>query len=355
MYKKVRLTNFRSYDDYTVELNSHINIVVGENATGKTNLLEAVYFLNKSNSFRSSDEALIMAQKTWATVEAEDQEDETRKVYIKQEQEKLNKYISQSGAQKKRFSGIQSAPTVLFQPDHLRLLTGSPETRRGFLDGASSQTNKLHKKNLSQYKRALLQRNQLLKNQPPGWKDQIFVWDLKLSDFGAEIINQRNNLISAINQQIVGIYKGLSDKDESISVEYVSTSKNDDTRSSLLDQLQKNLEKDALRGVTTTGPHRDDFRVIIGGSLASQTASRGETRTLVLALKIIELKEIEQKSNTKPLLLLDDVFSELDETRRRALTKYLSGYQTIITTTNADALKKHLTQPHKIIKTTEQG
>ena len=350
-YTSVRLQNFRSYVDHSVEFSESVNIVVGPNASGKTNLLESLYVLNMGGSFRVEDQALVHNQKTWARIDGQT-EDSTRSLLLKIENEKLTKELELDGSVKKRFSSVHAQPTTLFEPEHLRFLTGSPELRRSYLDTVIYQTLPAYKRHLNQYRRALTQRNRLLKHRPTGWKDQLFVWDLKLSDFGEEIYRRRSNLVASINEKTDDIYSKISDEQATLSLEYSSSlGVPDDYRSALLAELQSRSERDAERGFTSTGPHRDDLLVSLNGGNAHLVASRGETRTIVLVLKIIELQLLDENSTSRPLLLLDDVFSELDGARRRALTTYLADYQTIITTTDADAILKHFMGEHRVIPT----
>ncbi len=354
MYVSLSLQNFRSYKEHSIELSEAVNIVVGPNASGKTNLLEAFYALNQGSSFRASDNALIHYESDWARVDGVMPNQNRSLLLKKTEEDKVQRMIEQDGVKKSRMTANLILPTTLFEPEHLRFLTGSPELRRAYLDGVISQTSATHNSHINQYKRALLQRNRLLKKQPPRWQDQIFVWDLKLSDFGAHIVEARKKLVATINKTVSDIYSNLSETEAKLQLEYqIRFTDKDDYRSALLEGLQKTLETDKLRGSTSLGPHRDDLETSLNGQLAKTSASRGETRTIVMALKIIELQQLEKHVDTKPLLLLDDVFSELDGARRRALTTYLSTYQTIITTTDADAIVKHFLGDSKVILTQE--
>ena len=339
MYTKLLLKNFRSYEAKEVQLGAGVTIIEGPNATGKTNLLEALFVLNQGGSFRAKDKDLIQEGKQWLSIEGL-VEGEKRKLTIQLENERAKKELSRAGAAKQKITQKTKRPTTLFEPERLRMITGSPELRRTYIDELCSQVSPQHKTNLNQYKRALTQRNQLLKKQPNGWRDQLFVWNLKISDFGAQIILRRTELLKEINQTLEATYESISAQKTTIHIAYDTTlSLEGDLRSNLLKQLETNQQKDMIIGQTSKGPHRDDLAVFLNNKNANTSASRGEARTAVLALKIIELKILERETQTKPLLLLDDVFSELDEQRRKALTQALLGYQTIITTTNADTIK----------------
>ena len=186
-----------------------------------------------------------------------------------------------------------------------------------------------------------------LKKQAPA--GQIFPWDIRLSQLAGQIVRARAGLTDRIDQDASRIYRKLSGSKTIITVEYQNLWPIENYETKLLKELENNLELDRARGFTGAGPHREDLLVLFNGRPAPETASRGEVRTMVLALKMIELKIIEELRAAAPLLLLDDVFSELDGRRRHALTDYLASYQTFITTTDADAVLGHFTQSTNII------
>jgi len=351
MIKSLRLQNFRSYSDYTTELSEGVNIVVGPNASGKTNLLEALYVANTGKSFRVKDTDLIQIGKEWARIDQET-EDGLRIWKLDDSKERTEKTLEANGEVKKIISRNQKIPTTLFEPSHLRLLTGSPDTRRSYLDQLLSQSDTRYAGALRKYSRALKQRNALLK-QGSIKEDDIFVWDVKLSEYGGFVNSSRKALIELINNEISQDYSEIAGEKTKIEIVYKDTVSSADYNTSLLKKLQNSLDEHIARGYTPCGPHREDFEVIMNGNDASVKASRGESRTLVLVLKLIELSQLEQRTERKPTLLLDDVFSELDGARRKALTEHISGYQTIITTTDAEAVIEHFnTGEYKIIPTT---
>ncbi len=352
MIKTLRLQNFRSYADYTTELDDGVNIVVGPNASGKTNLLEAIYVANRGKSFRVSDKNLIKNGETWARIDVRG-DDGRRAWKLEVKEEKPVRLFDVNDTQMKRLTKKYQQPTTLFEPNHLRLLSGSPETRRAYLDQILSQTDQEFSDALRKYGRALKQRNSLLKQTYNTTQDDMFVWDVKLSEYGAVVYGKRIELIKYINTVVADKYSKIARSKTKIVLEYVSTISSKDYVSGFLKTLQETLAEDKMRGFTTHGPHREDFKVYMNGEESSVMASRGETRTLVLALKLIELKLLEDELEQKPLLLLDDVFSELDGKRRKALTEHISKYQTLITTTDAEAVIEHFnTGEYRIIPTT---
>ncbi len=351
MINSLRLQNFRSYSDYTTELAPGVNIIVGPNASGKTNLLEAVYVVNRGKSFKVSDKNLIKHKQDWARIDVTD--DQGKRIWkLEEKSGKYDKSFNINETIVKRLTTKRQRATTLFEPTHLRLLNGSPETRRTYLDQILIQTSYEFADALSKYNRALRQRNSLLKQSKRTTSDDMFVWDVKLSEYGGLVNRQRKGLIKHLNTVASKNYSKIAGKNTKIDIEYVDTITAKDYTSGFLKALQETLDSDKMRGFTSQGPHREDFRVLIDGEDSSVTASRGESRTLVLVLKLIELKLLEKELDQKPTLLLDDVFSELDGRRRRALTEHISGYQTLITTTDAEAVIEHFnTGEYKIIPT----
>jgi DNA replication and repair protein RecF len=226
-------------------------------------------------------------------------------------------------------------PIVLFEPNHLLLLSGGPELRRDYIDELLEQTVVGYATLRRQYKRALAQRNALLKHNALRY-DQLFAWNIRLSQLGGQVAEARLRLVSDIARDISDLYAHLSKTSSTVELSYASSCNTAQYSSDLLHKLEQNQSIDIERGFTAHGPHRDDMRVLLNGHPVQDTASRGETRTMLLALKVLELRLLERERGQKPVLLLDDVFSELDGSRRRALTEELVDYQTFITTTDAD-------------------
>jgi DNA replication and repair protein RecF len=333
MITDLRLQNFRSYRDEAFEVAPGVNIIVGPNASGKTNLLEAVLVLARGSSFRAKDVDLVKFESPWARIDADLEAGDKRTVKIMAEG---NKGFEIGGQKLTRLSQQKSLPLVIFEPNHLLLFNGSPELRRNFLDDLIEQTVLGFSATRRHYKRVLTQRNTLLKKNPRGLNQQLFVWNIRLSELGGQIARQRQDLIARMNQEFTEIYSRLSGRKHDLELFYSSQFTAEAYESSLLKSLEAEVDLDVVRGFTLSGPHRDDFEVEINGKNIKVAASRGEIRTTVLALKILELQTLEQLRNIRPLLLLDDVFSELDNKRRRQLTEALSGHQTFITTTDAD-------------------
>lgn len=347
MIQDIRLQHFRSYVDESFEFSPAVNIIVGPNASGKTNLLESILVLARGNSYRVKDSELISFEQPWARLDAR-VGDATRTVKIVEEPAPQKTYEI-DGRVFKRLTMQHNLPVVLFEPNHLNLLSGSPEIRRNFLDDILEQTKPGYSLLLRQYKRTLAQRNSLLKKGLHIARSQIFAWDVRLSELAGSIVRSRTELAESLNSEIAELYASLSNSKTVVHLRYNHTWPLESYETAMIQQLETKLELDTLRGFTAIGPHREDLVVEFDGHPAHETASRGEARTLVLGLKILELQHIEAARSQTPLLLLDDVFSELDGTRRKALTTYLETYQTFITTTDADVVVKHFTEIAQII------
>jgi DNA replication and repair protein RecF len=344
----LRLVNFRSYSDFAIELSDGVNIIVGPNASGKTNLLESILLISGLKPYRANIIDTINTNHNWARIESI-YGSNNRILKIKKADDKASKVYELNSNTKTRLNFEEKLPVVLFEPEHMRLLTGSPELRRQFVDNILSEIDKSYSKLLGEYKRSLLQRNKLLKQPIPAINQQIFAWNVRLCELAGKIVIKRLELIDKLNNKISNIYSQIANKTTKVNLLYESSVNLINYETTLLSKLEQNLQLDTLRGYTAYGPHRDDLSVFLRQQPAGITASRGETRTLVLSLKILEKQLIEEYRNIKPIVLLDDVFSELDGLRRKSLTGYLKDYQTIITTTDADVISKNFAQHTNLI------
>jgi len=340
MLAELRLKQYRSYSDDSFELSPGVTIIVGPNGSGKTNLLEAILVIARGKSYRAKDAELIQHGHDWARLDARLNSGNVRSVILKAEP-KPSKEYTVDGKQYKRLTLNHSFPVVLFEPNHLLLLSGSPEGRRSFLDDLLEQTKPGYGTTIRHYRRILAQRNALLKQHASN--QTMFPWNVRLAEKAGEIIHHRTEFIHDVREQLPELYQAISRGNDTLTISYISEWTPTNYVNLLLQTLEKRHQIDTERGFTTSGPHRDDIGFYLNGFNAQDVASRGELRTAVLALKIIELQTITKHRSLKPVFLLDDVFSELDGARRRALTEYLDAFQTIITTTDADLVLKNFT------------
>lgn len=348
MIASLRLQNYRSYRDESFEFDEGVNIIVGPNASGKTNLLEAVLVLSRGSSFRTKDQELINHKAGWARLDGYFDK-HTRAVKLQRNPESTIKTLLIDDKPYARLSAEKIHPTVLFEPDHLQLISRGPDQRRDYIDGFLERIDPSFKTLYRRYQRVIAQRNALLKKGRSPASQQLFAWDVRLVELGSQIARSRQELINELNKTIKKVYSEIAGKKSKVAVEYKSQFPVEHYASRLISRLESSLAQDLERGFTSYGPHREDFIFYIGGRPAIQQASRGEIRSLLLALKILELGMVEKAGSQKPIFLLDDVFSELDGSRRRALVGRLKGYQTIITTTDADAVMQYFDTGHKLI------
>ncbi len=351
--RELEVTNFRSYDRARFELHPAVTLVVGPNASGKTNLLESLYVLAATKSFRAKDRDLVRHEQDHFRIVATS--DETEYAFgLSTAGGGLEKRITHDGARRTLVSHIGQIQVTLFEPTDLALVSGPPEGRRKYLDFLLCQTDRGYLKTLQAYKRVLRQRNALLEGfEIDRLRQQIFAWDVKLAELALEIYERRRQLLNVLNEALPSLYAEIAGHEVAMAMEYLPSVAGGDYGNEFMDALTRNLTRDLAAGFTTIGPHREDFKVHFKNNDIMAVASRGETRTTVLALKLAEVIYAEQRTGRRPILLLDDVFSELDRDRRGYLLERLHDHQTIITTTDADAVTREIQAPHAIIATAE--
>ncbi len=323
--KSLKLTNFRNHSDYFLNCEDETSLIIGENGSGKTSVLEAIYILMRGKSFRATDSEIIKHETDFYRIELE---------YINGEKniatyDGKTKNFHILDKKTKRLPKKNKYPVVLFLPSDLNLISHAPSRRRDYFDRIFSQFNENYATSLSKYEKALKQRNELLKNDFLK-KEALFSWDIILSKYGTDLYNMRKNFIQDFNNQLTKIYRSIAENKDEVEIIYKTEAENKNSNS-YLKYLEQSFEKDHYLGHTTFGIHRDDYIFKFNHKIADGSASRGETRSIILALKFIEADLIYKKLNKKPVILLDDVFSELDETRRKCLVKNFKNNQVIIT------------------------
>lgn len=331
---EITLHQFRSHHEVTFRFDPHITLIYGENGVGKTNILEAIHMLFAGKSFRDSDEDLIEFQQKWWRVEGVI-DGITRDLRYDPIHQR-SKQLHIDDVNKGRFTYRQQLPVVLFEPDDLLMIHGSPSARRSYIDERILAHNPTYRQTLAKYERSLLQRNNLLKNKTLSAaqrKDNLFVWDVSLSESGAEIMKKRIEMLKMLNDTLSETYSQIAGKKQTLILTYESKSHQPPSSSTLLQALHHSLSHDVVRGATTVGPHRDDIDFVLNGASAKHTASRGEVRSTILSLKKREAELLFEQTAQTPILLLDDVLSELDAKRQKKLLDLLSDNQIIITNT----------------------
>lgn len=339
--KSLKLTNFRNYTEQEVEFGNGVNIICGRNAQGKTNLIEPIYILSTQKSFRNSKLSdCIMEEKSKAIIEAEIVSEiygERKIKYVINRDSENEFYLNENKLNSKN-EIYGSVYSVIFSPDELRLVKGSPDVRREFLDIDISQVSRVYIDLLERYEEILANRNKLLKNHRfiNGVDRQLDVWDYQLAVVGSQISITRKHFIDRLNKSVSRAMEYISGGKESLRLVYqgIKGGTREEKTDSLIYALMENRERDKELGYTTIGPHRDDIKFFVNEKEVKYFASQGQQRSVVLALKLAELETINEEKEC-PILLLDDVFSELDYNRQLLLVKYLKNTQIFITSTIA--------------------
>lgn len=328
----LRVQHVRTHERFELELSPEVTLITGLNGSGKTSLLESIYISLQGSSFKGSDSEVLQYDKPWYRIDVQLNDGTNRTVKFDSLRTTSKKQFEIEGKINYRLPYSSKYPVVLFEPDELRLISGSPSRRRQFIDRFISQFNPEYATSLRRYERALRQRNNILKHR--GANDDLFVWDVILSRYGAYIIQCRTKLLHQLQPLLETTYREISSTDDAVSITYSYTSSGI-TEQKLLSELHQSAERDKILGYTSVGPHRHDIIFSLNGNPAASAASRGETRTIVLALKFLEVDTLHEATRKPPIILLDDVFSELDEPRQQALMRHFSSYQTIITSVAA--------------------
>ena len=332
------LKNFRNYQKEVVKFEDGLNILVGKNAQGKTNILEAIFFAVIGKSFKASKEKeAIKWEEEVASIKAEFSR-EFRDVAIELIFNKsAKKAVKIDGISIKKIGELLgNVNAVFFSPQELKLVKESPDERRRFMNVDISQTNKRYFYALNRYEKVLANRNKLLKMSKDfnALKETIDIWDKALVDLAEKIYLERKLFIEKLAPFAEKAHNYISNGQEKLEIKYDSFDFGDkDFKSEMLKALQKNLEKDYKHGYTSVGVHRDDLDIYLNGVEVKSFGSQGQQRTVALSMKLAELEIIKERAGEYPILLLDDVFSELDNDRQKRLLNFTSRTQTIITCT----------------------
>lgn len=334
--ESIELKNFRNYEDLSIEFDKGTNILYGDNAQGKTNILEAVYLSGTSKSHKGSkDREMIrfgMDECHVKTMVSKKDIPYRIDIHLKKNRPKG---IAVNGIPIKKASELFGIVNiVVFSPEDLNIIKSGPQERRRFIDLELCQLDKLYVYNLVNYNKTLNQRNQLLKDLAfrPDLIDTLEVWDMQLSEYGKKIIERREQFVKDLDEMIAGIHGRLTGEREELHIFYEPSCQ----REELFDVLKKNRERDLRQKMTNGGPHRDDISFYIKENDLRKYGSQGQQRTAALSLKLAEIQIVKKIIQDEPILLLDDVLSELDSKRQNHLLNNISDTQTIITCTGLD-------------------
>jgi len=347
---KLQLKNFRNYDDLNLNFDKKINIFIGNNAQGKTNILESIYVLSLTKSHRTNKDLYLIKQNSLFT----------KIIGTINDEDKINKYevlINENGKRvsindkplKKVSEYLSKINAIMFCPDDLEIIKGSPQERRSFFNISISGFNNNYVRYLNEYNKILKTRNEYLKNYEIVNKDYLDVLTNKLIDLNIYIYNERKKYVETINKYLKDIYKDITGK-ENIILKYDSFMDNDD-RNELEDKFNMVYNNELFQKVTLLGIHKDDFSIFIDDVKINNYGSQGQHRIAILCLKLAEIKIYEEEYNKKPILLLDDIFSELDSTKKTNIIKFIKNdLQVFITSTDLNNIDKKIIKEADIYK-----
>lgn len=346
--KKVTLRNYRNYNNLSISLHPGLNIFFGDNAQGKTNFIESIYLCGTGRSHRTFREKELIA---WNAENG----------YVKTDLERMGidtsieinlfsgrpKIVKVSGAKINKLSELLGClNVVVFSPEDLKLVKEGPVFRRRFLDIEISQVKPGYYYNIHQYNKALLQRNNLLKSirYDRSLMNTLDVWDEQLSQYGSYIVRYRSDFIGKIAILAKLVHRKITDGKEDLCISYSSQfgkyNNREDIKKSIYNKLGSNRAADILRCTTSAGPHRDDINFFIDNIDVKTYGSQGQQRTSALSCKLAELEFMKGESGEYPVLLLDDVLSELDVNRQKFLLENLKNIQTVLTCTSISDIEE---------------
>lgn len=348
--KSIELQNFRNYEDLNISFDEGTNIFYGDNAQGKTNILEAAYLSGTTKSHKcSKDKEMIRFG---------EQESHIRTVVVKKDKEyQIDMHLKNNRSKgiainkvpiKKASELFGILNMVFFSPEDLNIIKNGPAERRRFLDSELCQLDKIYLSDLTTYNKILNQRNKLLKDMVyrPDLKDTLPVWDMQLVETGKKIIRRRKQFVEELNEIVHDIHYRISGGKEDLILQYEPNI--DDIF--FEDELSRVKERDMRQCMTSVGPHRDDLLFSIGEVDIRKFGSQGQQRTSALSLKLSEIELVKRSIHDTPVLLLDDVLSELDSNRQNYLLNSIHDTQTLITCTGLDEFVKNRFQINKIFK-----
>ena len=353
--KSLELNNYRNYDNLSIEFERGTNILYGNNAQGKTNILESIYVASTTKSHRGSkDREIINFEKDEAHIKATVmKKDVPIRIDIHLKKNK-SKGIAINGIPIRKASELFGVLNVVFfSPEDLNIIKNGPAERRRFIDLELCQLDKIYVHNLVNYNKIVNQRNKLLRDLGFNYDKELVstldIWDMQLADYGAKIITRRNQFIDEINEIIYGIHRNITNGKEELIVRYEPNI----TGNNIYEELVRSRDKDLKLKTTSVGPHRDDISFLNKKIDIRKFGSQGQQRTAALSLKLSEIELVKSIIKDTPVLLLDDVLSELDSNRQRHLLGNLYNVQTIITCTGLDEFVENRFNIDNIYKVVE--
>lgn len=348
--ESVQLKNFRNYESLEIDLDKGTNILYGDNAQGKTNILEAIYLCGTTKSHRGSKDKEI--------IRFGEEESHIRMMLKKNDLSyKIDMHLKKNKAKGVAINGLPIHKArelfgiinlVFFSPEDLNMIKNGPGERRKFIDMELCQLDQVYLTELASYNHIVNQRNKLLKDMymNPGLRDTLDIWDMQMVQYGRKIIEKRTAFVKELNEIVCEIHKNLTGGLEHLEVIYEPS-----TESSTFEENLKNQrERDLRLKMTSVGPHRDDLIFMTNGIDIRKYGSQGQQRTAALSLKLSEIYLVKKKIKDTPVLLLDDVLSELDSNRQNYLLESIHDIQTVVTCTGLDDFIDHQFQLNKVFK-----
>lgn len=350
--KSLELANFRNYEELNISFDKGTNILYGDNAQGKTNILEAIYVSATTKSHKGSkDKEIINFDKEEAHIRTYLEKENVEARVDMHLRKNKSKGIAIDGQKIKKAADLMGLLNVVFfSPEDLSIIKDGPAERRRFADMELCQLDSFYLYNLNHYNKIIGQRNKLLKDMyfQPELKETLNIWDSQLVSFGSKIIERREQFVKQLGDIIFDIHKKLSGGKEELVIAYEPDVSIEDFEK----QMKYNQDKDIRLKQTTTGPHRDDFSFVVNGVDIRKYGSQGQQRTAALSLKLSEIELVKKISKDTPVLLLDDVLSELDSNRQNYLLNSIGNIQTIISCTGLDEFINNRFEINKIFKVT---
>ena len=348
--ESVQLKNFRNYKELELNLDKGTNIFYGDNAQGKTNILESVYICGTTKSHKGSKDKEI--------IRFGEEESHIRMNVVKDELTyKIDMHLRKNKAKGVAINGLPIRKArelfgivnlVFFSPEDLNIIKNGPGERRRFMDLELCQLDQIYLTDLAGYNHIVNQRNRLLKDiyMNPGLMETLDIWDMQMVQYGCKVIRKRKDFVRELNEVIQDIHKNLTGGEEHLEVIYEPSVEADVFE----ETLRKNREKDTKMKLTSAGPHRDDLCFMVNGIDIRKYGSQGQQRTAALSLKLSEIYLVKKKIKDTPVLLLDDVLSELDSSRQTYLLDSIHDIQTLITCTGLDDFVSHQFHINKVFK-----
>ncbi len=348
--KSIELADYRNYDSLQMEFCQGTNILYGDNAQGKTNILEAIYVASTTKSHKGSkDKEIVNFNKEEAHIRTYIEKEGVNTRVDMHLRKSKSKGIAIDGQKIKKAADLLGlCNVVFFSPEDLGIIKNGPSERRRFVDMELCQLDSFYLYNLNNYNKIVNQRNKLLKDMymNPQLKETLNIWDMQLVSYGSKIIERRKLFVDQLNEIIYDIHKRLSGGKEELVIKYEP----DVEIEAFENKLKCNQDRDIKSKMTSVGPHRDDFSFLVGNTDIRKFGSQGQQRTAALSLKLSEIELVKKITKDTPILLLDDVLSELDSNRQNYLLNSIGDIQTIITCTGLEEFVNNRFEIDRVFK-----